>query len=67
MKFKIKVFIILISLVALSWAQMAGEPCNAPPFLSQKVNPNILVIMDNSGSMNGAAYEDSYDPNRRYY
>lgn len=67
MKFKIKVFMILISLVALSWAQMAGEPCNAPPFLSQKVNPNILVIMDNSGSMNGAAYKDNYNPSRRYY
>jgi type IV pilus assembly protein PilY1 len=55
-------------------AQMEGEPCNVPPFLSQKVPPNILIIMDNSGSMGDPAYwdwannrYDAYNPNKRYY
>ncbi len=54
-------------------------PCAVPPFLSETVTPNVLVIMDNSGSMNWPAYVDpsssnpavydygSYDPGRRYY
>lgn len=49
-------------------------PCNIPPFLAQKVNPNIFVIMDNSGSMGDPAYwnwsastYDNYDPSRSYY
>jgi len=54
-------------------------PCAYPPFLTQNVMPNVLIIFDNSGSMNWPAYVDttssspevydygSYDPNRRYY
>ncbi|MEK6744791.1 MAG: hypothetical protein AABZ15_14340 [Nitrospirota bacterium] len=33
-----------------------------PPFLSAKVRPNVLFVLDNSGSMNEAAYRSSYDP-----
>ncbi len=54
-------------------------PCAVPPFLSNTVPPNVLIIMDNSGSMNYPAYVDlnssnptqydygSYTPTRRYY
>ncbi len=39
-------------------------PCAVPPFLSETVTPNVLVILDNSGSMNWPAYFDpaSNDP-----
>jgi len=48
-----------------------------PPFLASKVKPNVLIIMDNSGSMRLAAYwpkdlswdkiDTSFDPNTLYY
>ncbi|MDI6850852.1 MAG: PilC/PilY family type IV pilus protein [bacterium] len=64
-----KKFLLLIMLFTAGslLAQMEGEPCNVPPFLAQKVTPNILIIMDNSGSMGGPAYWEDYNPNRRYY
>ncbi len=33
-----------------------------PPFLSSKVPPNVLIVLDNSGSMNDQAYASTYDP-----
>ena len=41
--------------------------CAVPPFAYVSVPPNILLILDNSGSMYEFAYKDAYDPNRRYY
>lgn len=42
-----------------------------PPFLSTKVPPNVLIVLDNSGSMNGEAYVTRYDPTqfvtKQYY
>lgn len=31
-----------------------------PPFVSNSVKPNIMIILDNSGSMNEAAYANQY-------
>lgn len=46
-------------------------PCCAPPFISNVVKPNILIIWDISGSMRwrAAMYLDNgnYNPNRIYY
>ncbi len=36
--------------------------CSVPPFLSNGVPPNILIVLDNSESMNDQAYASSYDP-----
>ncbi len=57
-------------LLSVAWVQTAGATCaqlsdycnsyNLPPAQSASTNPNILVIMDNSGSMNTEAYEDAY-------
>jgi type IV pilus assembly protein PilY1 len=33
-----------------------------PPFLSAKVRPNVLFVLDNSGSMNEPAYRSDFDP-----
>ncbi len=35
-----------------------------PPFLSSKVAPNVMFLLDNSGSMNCAAYPGNYDPTK---
>ncbi|MBI5632999.1 MAG: hypothetical protein HZA15_05920 [Nitrospirae bacterium] len=45
--------------------------CAVPPFLASATQPNIMVILDNSGSMEWAAYASSFDPtqfvNGHYY
>ncbi len=38
-----------------------------PVFQANAVEPNILILLDNSGSMNGAAYTEAYDHSTRYY
>lgn len=42
-----------------------------PPFLSSKVPPNVLFVLDNSLSMNDQAYASTYDPTQfvtgKYY
>ncbi len=37
--------------------------CETPPFVTQAVEPNILIIFDNSGSMATEVWIDSYDRN----
>jgi type IV pilus assembly protein PilY1 len=74
---------ILILAVGLFPALQAGAAVNSMPnyvatpiFLTTAVPPNILIIFDNSGSMNFMAYWDEsnytdadheYDPNKNYY
>jgi len=49
--------------------------CQTPPFaaVSSQVKPNVLLIVDNSGSMGSMAYagsgnwDSSYDPAKNYY
>lgn len=36
--------------------------CATPPFLSNAVPPNVLIILDNSGSLNDQAYSSDYNP-----
>jgi len=45
----------------------ADMPCAVPPFLSEAVTPNVLIIQDNSGSMNYLAYPDMNSSNPEYY
>ncbi len=60
-------------------AQMADYVAY-PPFLTSKVAPNVLLVMDNSGSMNEFAYHETqgqrcgsdtawtgYEPGKEYY
>jgi type IV pilus assembly protein PilY1 len=51
---------------------LAAEPTmdtytSYPIFQLNTVAPNILIILDNSGSMNSQAYTGPYDPNTDYY
>jgi len=38
-----------------------------PPFLGQVVPPNVLIVLDNSGSMSEFAYEAGFDPSDTYF
>lgn len=44
-----------------------GEYTSYPVFQVNSVAPNILIMMDNSGSMNQAAYTGDYNASRTYY
>jgi len=55
----------LIFLSGLQTVHALEEPNIAdytsyPVFMANSVQPNILVVLDNSGSMNGRAYTDDY-------
>ena len=59
-----------------AFAQNMADYCSTPPFVGQSVSPNVLIILDNSGSMFFFAYDfsgyfssgftDSY-PDSEYY
>jgi type IV pilus assembly protein PilY1 len=62
-KIKIIFLIIIIPFILSGQTVIAVEPDIAdytayPPFVSQQVTPNVLIILDNSGSMNEFAYKD---------
>ncbi len=38
--------------------------CIQPPFLVAPKQPNVLIILDNSGSMNCLAYQSAFDPSQ---
>lgn len=60
--------ILSIILLPLTYAQAADnmqDYCLIPPFLAQSISPNVLIVLDNSGSMCGGAYaSDDYDPSQ---
>src|SRR4030042_7157500 len=62
----IKIFFLLIFLsVFLPFTFVEGamnDYCIIPPFVAQSIPPNVLIVIDNSGSMCGQAYASSYDP-----
>ena len=61
----VKVLKVLLVLAALLVAQSAGaamdQYCATPPFMSNSVPPNVLIVLDNSGSMNDEAYAGTYN------
>ncbi|TAJ08269.1 MAG: hypothetical protein EPO61_09145 [Nitrospirae bacterium] len=48
-------------------AQAMADYTGTPPFISNVVPPNILLILDNSGSMNEAAYQTAFDTAKAYF
>jgi hypothetical protein len=50
-------------------AQSMSSYSSIPPFVTTAVAPNILLLMDNSGSMNESAYHNqnqAYDSTKSY-
>ena len=56
-------FILFISSVSNTFGGM-NDYCVTPPFVAQTISPNILIVLDNSGSMCGQAYTGSYNPSQ---
>jgi len=70
---KISVLVCVFGFLFLITSQsLATEPSIAdytafPIFHLSTVAPNILIILDNSASMNEPAYHEEYDHNTKYY
>ncbi|TAJ23409.1 MAG: hypothetical protein EPO64_11275 [Nitrospirae bacterium] len=47
-------------------AQVLADYTASPPFTTAAVPPNILLLLDNSGSMNRMAYTAAFDPTYTY-
>ncbi len=56
-------YLILSMILCLMFVTVSafGMECETPPFVTQTVEPNILIIFDNSGSMATEVWIDSYD------
>lgn len=51
-----------------AWAaETMADYTDYPIFMTNTVTPNVLIIMDNSGSMNDQAYTAAYDSTATYY
>ncbi|MEK6589144.1 MAG: PilC/PilY family type IV pilus protein, partial [Nitrospinota bacterium] len=63
-------FLIMIA-CSSALAQTNSDYTAAPPFIAGAIEPNVLIVLDNSGSMCDQAYAGSYDPsgftNGQYY
>ena len=57
-------FVVFFLLEGISEAP--GMNCETPPFITRVVMPNILIILDHSGSMLDDDAGTPYDPNRKY-
>ena len=73
---KLYIFLLTFLIVCSLFAQLNPAldtlhslmpPCNVPPFLSESITPNVMMIIDNSGSMNYDPWSTSYDPTKDYY
>jgi type IV pilus assembly protein PilY1 len=62
------VLVALLWLSATAQAQSMADYTAMPPFIVNTVPPNVLLLMDNSGSMNDAAYsQNAFDPSIVYH
>ena len=56
-----------VALIAISGSAQAVIPLsNAPLFLSTAVAPNVMLLFDNSGSMENIIWADGYNPSTTY-
>lgn len=46
-------------------AAIMEDYCTAPPYVIQNVPPNIMIVLDNSGSMFNFAYSDGFNTTTR--
>lgn len=59
-------FLLSILFVSQIWAQDMTEYCQMPISIGGAVEPNVLLVVDVSGSMNERAYTGDYDPSTTY-
>ena len=63
-----------LGVVAPAAAQTMGDYCYTPPSVGKSLPPNVMIVMDSSGSMLNYAYDydgsnrsTGYDPTHEYY
>src|SRR3989338_8960849 len=57
------VFFLILFVCSSAFAVPTNSDYDAsPPFMATSVEPNVLIVLDNSGSMCGQAYASSYNP-----
>lgn len=52
--------------LALQSGIAAAEVAQSPLFVSAGAEPNVMLLIDNSGSMDNMIWDSSYDPNKTY-
>ena len=55
------VFFVIMFAWSQALAQTNADYNSAPPFIATAIQPNVLIVLDNSGSMCDQAYTGSYD------
>ncbi len=70
-------FLVLSIFPIKAYSKSMSSYCSIPPFLISSVTPNVLFVVDNSGSMKFAAYwpkhlgkdktDTSFNPSYKYY
>ncbi|HZS11193.1 MAG TPA: PilC/PilY family type IV pilus protein [Nitrospirales bacterium] len=60
-------FLLMLGLSRMASAQVMADYTAEPIFITKAVPPNILLLLDNSGSMNEIAYATPFDQNKAYY
>ncbi len=74
MQRKTILFLSLIFVFSHLHSQNMADYCATPPYITTSVKPNVLIVLDNSGSMmyfaynfNGSDVSVGFDPSRIYY
>jgi len=57
-------FFVLLAGPASNSSGAMNDYCVSPPFVAQSIPPNVLINLDNSGSMCERAYDGSYTPSQ---
>lgn len=57
----VSLFSVFILFSTNAEAQVMSNYCQVPPYVTQNVPPNVMVVMDNSGSMMNFAFSDGFN------
>ncbi len=62
--------LIYLSVLFLQKSYADSSYCAYPPFLTSTIKPNVVIMLDNSGSMKEPMYEQNgknFNPDKKYY
>ena len=57
---------LVLSFLLGGFSHISAMQCETPPFITRVVMPNILIILDHSGSMLNEDAGTPYDPSKEY-
>ncbi len=57
---------LVLSFLLGGFSHISAMQCETPPFITRVVMPNILIVLDHSGSMLNDDAGTPYDPNKEY-